>query len=617
MKTAKLFLFSLLCTFTGTMNVMSQELILEKNYPISREADNGYLGGIETKDNGKFDLIYFLPGKKNKVRTQTYSFDADCNLLGKSDNEWEIEQAQKNYKGFTYKGDEVLGQNIAVSAGLTGKMTYKKRQYTKKWDWWAGRYKTKVKLLESQKLNNAEGEQYRFSGAYAVQSDNSILALAYDPGKGNIKGEGNYDLIKVDNEGNVQVLQNVKFPNYMTLLYSRPLQDNLSGDISNEEMPRDWVLVLAPNKDNTEQLQYLRISPDGKIKENFSFASPASGYRILNAYDNGDAVYLYGPAIKKNGKSAFSLLGSTVPMTSMSDEELSLSQTDMNSNILGGVNKIAGILSGKEEMTSSQSQIDDLLDAKKYTDFILAKVKNGAMEMITETPMKELNDKAVAGPDMKKPLSFDGKKFITDNFQVLSNGMMMLALQDYKDTKAGGGGLGGNKLLGAMTGISTSTSGPAYTKVYQGMYLLQFSPSGNLVRNYTVNLDQKNKKGFLNNSPMTADNFPASSYVYESKDGKTIKWVMDMVKAIDKETDHYSTATSNVTSTSYMPFYSIQYGQINLENGNSTEFKTLGQDEKNKFYLYDRYDRVRIGNYVYFFSETPKGDKLLVSRITL
>jgi hypothetical protein len=75
---------------------------------------------------------------------------------------------------------------------------------------------------------------------------------------------------------------------------------------------------------------------------------------------------------------------------------------------------------------------------------------------------------------MKKALEFDGKKFITNNFQILKDGSMMLSVQDYKPN---GGGIGGNKLLGALTGISTSRSG-GYDRVYKGMYLLHFSPDG-------------------------------------------------------------------------------------------------------------------------------------------
>ena len=149
------------------------------------------------------------------------------------------------------------------------------------------------------------------------------------------------------------------------------------------------------------------------------------------------------------------------------------------------------------------------------------------------------------------------------------------------------------------------------------MYMLHFSPEGSLVRNYTVLLDQKNKKGFFNNSPMTADNFPATSYVIESKDGKSINWIMEMVKAIDKDTSVSTLWDTTTTTTTYSPFYSIEYGKLDLSTGKSSEFRTLGDLEKKKYYLYDKHNRIQIGDYTYFFSETPNGDRLLISRMNV
>ena len=39
---------------------------------------------------------------------------------------------------------------------------------------------------------------------------------------------------------------------------------------------------------------------------------------------------------------------------------------------------------------------------------------------------------------------------------------------------------------------------------------------------------------------MTADNFPAVGYLIESKDGKSVNWIMEIVKAIDKDTSFSS-----------------------------------------------------------------------------
>ena len=251
-------------------------------------------------------------------------------------------------------------------------------------------------------------------------------------------------------------------------------------------------------------------------------------------------------------------------------------------------------MSGETElMPIDQAKLDEGMNNKEYTDFIIAKVKDGRLHVINTTTIDEMNQKAVAGADMKQPLKFDGKQFITNNFQVLQDGSLILNVQDKKKN------------------------------LYKGVYLMHFSPEGKLIRNYSVQLDQKNKKGFFNNSPLTADEFPSVSFVSESKDGKSVMWMMEMVKAIDKDIDSdtsynwFAGTKTTTTTATYSPFYSIEYGKLNLQNGTSSEFNTLGDFEKKKFYLYEKYNRIQLGDNVYFFSETPNGDKLLVSRLNI
>jgi hypothetical protein len=142
------------------------------------------------------------------------------------------------------------------------------------------------------------------------------------------------------------------------------------------------------------------------------------------------------------------------------------------------------------------------------------------------------------------------------------------------------------------------------------------------LHNFTVEIDQKNKKGFFNNSPLTADMFQTKSSVYETADGKNVNWIMSIVKAIDKSSDsdtnyNFDGSSSTTVTTTWEPLYSIEYGKLDLVNGKSSEFKTLGEDEKRKYYLYDGINRIKIGDYIYFFSETTRGDKLLLSRLKL
>lgn len=223
------------------------------------------------------------------------------------------------------------------------------------------------------------------------------------------------------------------------------------------------------------------------------------------------------------------------------------------------------------------------------------RVEGGKLAWGNMTEMDEVNDKAVAAEGMKRPLKFDGNKFEVNNMQFVKDGSMLLSIQDFKRTK-----------------------GKSKAKIYKGMYLMHFSNVGQLIHNYTVNIEQRSKKGFFNNSPLTADMYPATSFVYETEKG-TLKWVMHIVKAIDKDsyssTNYFSGTTT--TTTTYSPLYSIEYGSIDIKNAKASDFKTLGEDERRKFYLYEDHNTLRNDNLLYFFSETTRGDKMLISRISL
>lgn len=608
--------------------------VLEKDYDISRKAKKGYLGGVEAKENGSFDLIYFLPSSKRKVKIETYTFDKDALLTNTVKDEWEVEKARKRYKGLTYKGDLLINKAISVSSNMLGKLVYKNREITAKYNWLAGGYVKKVKMLEKQRLANENGEEYLFGGAYEVERDSAILVMGFPYNKEK-PDFSKMDVMKVNNTGKITNLATINTGYQLRPVFSRPLIDDESKNIENDDLPRDWIHIMSPAKGTAgspNEMTYFRISPEGKIKENFKFTTPTAGYRIINAYEKNGEVILYGLGIKKDGKSTEELLGSPVSASSMDSEEIEQTKGGSSAveNIVGkvsglgglisGAKKAVNVVSGKEEMMPSQDALETAMDEKKYTDFIICKISGGKAAFVQATPIEELNQKAVAGPDMKKALEFDGKKFKTNNFQILNDGSMLLSFQDFKKNNSRGGG---SKFLNTLAGVQTSYSGKKYDRVYLGMYMLHFTPDGRLNKNYTVMLDQKNKKGFFNNSPMTADNFSATSYIIQSKDGKSVNWIMEMVKAIDIDMDFSSTtnffngSTTNTTTKTYAPFYSIEYGKLDLQSGKSSEFRTLGDLEKKKFYLYEKYNRIQIGDYTYFFSETPNGDKLLVSRVDI
>lgn len=591
-------LFTMLC-----LVVQAQQNIIEKDYDISRKAKRGYLGAVSKTDDGGFDMIYVLPSSARKIKTETYHFDKDANLLNTEKDEMEVEKARRKWKWFTYRGDYLVTNTLAAGANMTGTLVFRKKRVTANWNWFFGRYNRNVKMTDKVKPKNESGRKYRFvGGAYEVERDSSVLVLALDPTDDAKAGDpAHYALLKCDNEVNIEKLQMLDFPFAVQPVFSKPLVDDYSEQVPNDDAPRDWIIVMAPSKglssrsnraDNPASFFYIRISPEGTVKEKVAFTAPTTGFRILNAYEKNGSVMLYGLGTGDRGKFIDQELdASLVPTTSADAEEQAAGNTDKG-KMFGGITKTVNMFSGQEDMGVTQEALDAKLDEKNYKQFVFVKLTNGTAEWSTTNDMDAVNNNAVAPPDMRKPLKFDGKKFYVSSLQYLSNGQIVMSIQDFKVNKKG--------------------------RFYEGMFMMHFDDRGKLIKNYTVKLDQKNKKGFFNNSPMTSDMFPASSYVYETPAGH-VNWVMHIVKAIDKDVDvdYNYIANTKTTTTTYTPLYSVEYGSIDPKAGTASDFKTLGEDEKRKYYLYPSNNTLRVGNYLYFFSETTRGDKMLISRLEL
>jgi len=598
MRNTKVILTLILLILTSFTSIFAQKMMLEKDYEISRKAKKGYLGNVEEKDKGNFDMIYILPSSKRKIKTEIYHYDKDANQLGVDKDEIEIEKARTKWSWFNYKGDYFLANNISVSANFTGDFVLRKKRITATYNWWTGQYVRKVKLLEKVKPKNETGKKYKFyGGAYEVERDSTILAMAVNASDPKDKMYGSYDLLKSDNDLNVQVLEKIEFPYSMTCVYSQPLKDDLSESIENDDKPRDWILIYAPTdiiRKNTapdpHAFEYLRITPEGKIVERVKFMAPTVGWRIIDAYEKENSVLVYGMGSGKESKYINEIFKTGCVATTSNDAADQEQANTSTAGSFGGFAKLGGTLSGKDEIGITQEKIDEGLDQLKYNSFVFCRLRDGkAGSKITE--IDEVNEKSTCPPDMKKPLKFDGNMFTVRNVDFLSDKSIVLSIQDFKKTKAG--------------------------NIYKGMYLLHFTENGELIKNYTVTIDQKNKKGFFNHSPLSADMIPTMSSVYENADKTKLNWVMHIVKAIEKEsnssTDYFSGTMTTVTT--YSPLYSIEYGSIDLKAQKASDFKTLGEDENRKYYLYPSHNVLSTRDYLYFFSETTRGDRMLISRL--
>lgn len=581
--------------------------VLEKSYDISRKAKNGYLGGVEVNaEKETFDMIFVLRSSTKKmVKREIYTYDKELNLINTVKDEQPIEQMKKKYKWFNFKGDSYVSHSLSASANLTGKLVFRKKEITWKYLWLTGSYNKSVKQLEKVKATNeGSGEKYFFrGGAYEVKPDSTVLVMAGRQEKKNDYAGSmmHYDILSCDNEVNIKPVGKVEFKYPNVPVFNSALEDD-NGELDNDDYPRDWIMVFAPqgggggiDKDlvdpDRNNYTYVRINTQGEVLEKFNFKSPSNAWRILGAYEHDGSVFLYGSANNKDQDKYINQIFKTVmvPTTSADDDEKEAASS--GSGGLGALKSGFSMLSGSADFGTTQSKIDVIMDELKYTNFQVGKISGGKFDFLSCPSIGDF-EKFQAKPfDQKKFAEFDGKSFVINGISFSKSGDVFVNGQDFKKIKKG--------------------------RSYKGVYMFQFDLTGNLKRNYGVFLDQSKTSGFFNNSPLTSDMIPSKSFIQESGDGKSLYWMMRMAKSIHKESHTTFGFSSNTETTTWSPLYNMQYGSIDISNGQLSEFKFLGESEKKKFYLYPNVNETRMGNYSLFFSETERGDKVLISRVDL
>lgn len=607
----------LLTTFSLCLAMLSlaQMTVTEKDYDISRKARKGYLAQIvKDEAKGTFDLIYILKSTNKKVFTETYTYDKDLNLVNTVKEEEEIEKLRKKYKWFRYRGETYETQSLYVRKNMMMQMVFRQKTTQYKWSWWRGGYGRKVILGAKVKPTDEErNAKYSFLGGY-YENDPAGLLLVLG-GQNGTKEDPmalkSYKILQADKDANITITDELKFDLPQSPVFSKPLEDDDPSPASDN--PRDWIVVFntapAAKKKNNKEIDvftYCRISPEGKLIERCSFTTPTVGWRMIGAYEKNGEVYFYGPAIHKEGKTMTDLLGMTLATTSNEDaDEDTKEQT--KGGIMGNIALVKGMATG-EIAQFTQDGIDDMLEQKKYTNFEVAKISGGKMKFITSPDVEEINDKNVKPDGQKKKVKFDGKMFLTTDVSITDDNNLFVAGQDYSR----GTYHANNKIIGS----GAKRLGPLE---FQNMFLLQYDADGKFLRNYGVEVDQKKRASFWSGGP-APNLYPANSTIIESADHKQLHWIMKICRAFDSETDiddsynFYNGSSTRTVSTSYTPLYTIQYGSINKGEGSASDFKTLGEDEKRKYFLMNGYNSLRLDNYLIYLSETKKGDKLLLSR---
>jgi hypothetical protein len=610
----KLSWLSLLFITLFTFRAGAQIEVIEQSHDISRKSKKGYLGNVEVNESaGTFDMIYVLPSSARKVKLEIYTFDKQLQLINTKKEEEDIDLVRQRYKWFNFKGDVYYTNAVSASSTMGGKLVFRKKLITHKYRWWYGNYMRNVKMLDKVKPTSETEDKYVFrGGAYEVERDSNILVLAgRQESKNDINSYKNYDLLQADNNVNIKVLEKISFPYAYTPIFAEPLKDD-NEYFTNDDLPRDWIVVFAPfggkgfekiqAPDPTEMI-YMRITPEGKIVERTTFKAPTSGWRMLEAYEQDGSIFFYGPSISGGkGKYVNQIFRTGLVATTSADSEEKAESNAKSTGAFSGFKNMVNTFSGANDMGQTQEEIDAMVDEMTFTGFIVGRLTNGKVDFVKETPIAEFNSKSVKPASQKKPIVFDGKKFKTFGIFFTSGGDILINGQDFKVSK--------NKPFGPNNN--------AGAHLYKGVYMFQFDRAGNLKYNYGVELaDQKDRAGFFNRSPLTADMYPAKSFVTESGDKSQLYWMMSICRAIHEEEDtDIGWFTSSVTKT-WEPLFSIQYGTVDLNKGTTSEFKILGEAEKKNYYLFPSNYQAKMDQYMIYLSETERGDKVLLTRMDI
>ncbi|MCC7050957.1 MAG: hypothetical protein IT239_04180 [Bacteroidia bacterium] len=546
-----------------SINTNAQSII-EKSYPVSEKVDNGnFVGMITDKDKETIEAIYnYSTGFFGKgLNAESYVFNKDADLVKTETKEVLIESLfGKKFRGesYSYTTVELAGYSVA----------FNKKQVTMKWSGYNGCYVKSVKTLEkiTPKAGNDKG--YTVGEVYDVPANKSILVLGRKPQGKLPNGKKdwvsvNYDVLCCDVDGNVTIADTLNLPEQV-VIYKGSLKDDNESD--NDELARDWIIITAPwnqvSKPKPTDFRFVRISPKGKVLENFIFSSVANYWNIAGAYEKNGSVYLYGAGKVKDLEKKY--------------------WSDVNpKNVQDG-------------------------NTPDYTHIQVCKLTKGKVDFISCPTVQEIQAKAAKPANQKKMIEFDGEALIVNELSVANSGDVFFTCQDFakKDYKC-------NYLI--------QFDAKGTLKKYTGVELKVFDDDngakpGQDFRDVT-NLGTDERKPITNYFFPSADG--KSTYWFT----RSVKKVLTGYNNADGSIGYQKLGGSDLRSATNFPHFGIDYCSINNETGEVSELKTLGgQDKKNPYYLMPVQKAYqRIGNYIYFVSQTleTKKAKLVTKNIML
>ncbi|MCE7864237.1 MAG: hypothetical protein DYG99_11925 [Bacteroidetes bacterium CHB5] len=543
-----------------TAPVFAQVLDTENTYKISRASKRGSLAGVEFDEVAKTYTLTYLTDMKKKGKVveftyEQYVFDNNFNFVKDAEFTEEADKMKKKFKWFRFKGDEIVTLGNTVENNMMGTLVIKKKKITSKYNFLLGGYTKNVDILEKVKPKTDDGNTYTLITHEEDEMTGDLFILASVKPKIGAKVNsdvGAIRLLKFNSELDLVKTTDFKFQYPQSFVFGRYTERENFDDPESPGI-ESLVLVFAPsnamgkkNADpNNNNYTYVRVTDQGEIVERFNFNSPSSFWNIHEMiYDKqAGEVYLYGPSLA--GKDKY-----------------------YNEGAKPGVN-IGGFGSGEV----------------KYKAVQLMKVKNGKMVYLTETNLEEFKAKQKFPPSQKKTPDYAGREFSIRNYELASNGDLLVIGQNYDKNKDGfinrfedilGFHFDSNGVLRAQYGLDTKEKG--ITVESSTTYGLTYRTTTTTTKIYAC--------------PQT---------LVEGTDGNTY-WILQEIKGMGP----------NKRALTYP-----RIGRINMGDATVTDLKTFGKGDG--YYLDANYPFLATdkNEAVVFFGSDKGGRELWFARVVL
>ncbi len=390
-----LFLFWLACM--GTANAQVNYLTAEAAIPLSNRAETGYLAEVETNDETRqIDLYFVTATKARKIKVEKYSLDYDLNLKNSEKLEYEREKMKSSYNWFKMDKEFEVITGITAEANMSGKLVLRKKEVTRYWNWFTGSYQYSTKTLDKLKPKDENDKKMYYHTHFDNNKTGNVVVLVSEQ---NARDYGvmfsKYRVLSYNQDLDVIKTTDLTFdhPQYIISRHRFASEDPTGGD---------FALVFAPlkmmgikNEDpDPQSYTYVRISPNGEVKDKIRFTTRATKWRIEPIHEAPDgSVILFGPGkkIEKPG-----------------------------------------------DAYANYKVYDPAKMEKGFDNFQLVSIANGAVEYVSAPTLAEMEEASMAPARQKKIIPYEGKRLIISDVKKAANGDVVISGQMIRNNIANG-----------------------------------------------------------------------------------------------------------------------------------------------------------------------------------